>query len=383
MKFSPPYYGEEEISSVSDCIKNRWTGTGAKVLEFEKLVQEKNGFDNAIALSSCTAALFLSLKALGIGEGDEVITTSMTFCSTVNVIIHVGAKPVLCDIDAFSKNINTNKIEEKITKKTKAIIPVHYTGLPCEMDIIMDIANKHKLHVIEDCAHAFETFYKGKRCGSFGIVGCYSFYATKNIAIGEGGMAVTNNSEIAKKIRIMSLHGLSKDAWKRFTGNEKRSYDVIEIGYKFNMTDLQASIGICQLNRLDEMGKIRARIWEIYMKSINKNAIDLPSIPDENSIHSKHLFNIGLPKNIDRERFLEKAKNEYDTLFAIHYKSIPSFTVYKDLKLFDNSEELEISNDWGERNVSLSLSAGVTEEEIEKTINTLNKLLEDNEIKKY
>ena len=193
MKFSPPYYGEEEIASVSECIKNRWTGTGAKVLEFEELVKEKNDFKNAIALSSCTAALFLSLKALGIGEGDEVITTSMTFCSTVNVIIHVGAKPILCDVDVTSKNINPKEISKKITKNTKAIIPVHYTGFPCDMDAIMDIAKKNNLHVIEDCAHAFETFYKGKRCGSFGITGCYSFYATKNIAIGEGGMVVTNN----------------------------------------------------------------------------------------------------------------------------------------------------------------------------------------------
>ncbi len=377
MKFSPPFYDEEEVSSVAACIQNRWTGTGEKVIEFEKIVAEKNSFENAIALSSCTSALFLSLKALGIGEGDEVITTPMTFCSTVNVILHVGAKPVLCDIDKLSKNINPEKIEEKINKRTKAIIPVHYRGLPCEMDKIMDIANKNNIYVIEDCAHAFESFYKGKRCGSFGIVGCYSFYATKNIAIGEGGMVVTNNSELARKIRIMSLHGLSKDAWKRFLGNEKRSYDVVDIGYKFNMTDIQAAIGICQLKKLDKMKKIRARIWEIYMNSINKELVDLPSLPDKNSFHSKHLFNIGLPENIDRDQFIAKAKDFYDTLFGIHYKSIPSFSIYKELKLFENSDELKNANDWGKRNISLSLSAGVTEEEIEKTINTLNILLLD------
>ena len=181
----------------------------------------------------------------------------------------------------------------------------------------------------------------------------------------------------------MSLHGLSKDAWKRFMGNEKRSYDVIEIGYKFNMTDVQASIGICQLNRLEEMTNIRGGIWDMYMNSINKDEIDIPSLPGKDSIHSKHLFNIGLPENIDREKFLEKAKNEYDTLFAIHYKSIPSFSIYKELELFANHEELKFANNWGKRNISLTLSAGVTDEEVEKSINTLNILLKDKELKIY
>jgi len=382
MRFSPPFYGEEEILSAAECIKNGWTGSGGKVLEFEKLVKETNGFDNAIAVSSCTAALFLSLKAIGIGEGDEVITTAMTFCSTVNVILHVGAKPVLCDIDPKNKNINPNEILKKINKKTKAIIPVHYTGYPCDMDSIMKIANENKIHVIEDCAHAFETYYKGKRCGSFGIVGCYSFYATKNIAIGEGGMVVTNNSEIAKKIRIMSLHGLSKDAWKRFMGNQKRSYDVIEIGYKFNMTDIQASIGICQIKKLKKMTLIRKKIWDTYMSSINNEEICLPIIPkDESSNHAMHLFNIGLPEYIDRDKFLEKANINYEIVFGIHYKSIPSFKIYKDLKLFDNSNELKYSNAWGNRNLSLTISPAVTDNEVEKTIEVLNSLLKDPEIR--
>lgn len=381
MKFSPPFYGQEEIESTAKCIRNGWTGSGAKVIEFEKLVQKSNGFENAVALSSCTAALFLSLKALGIGPGDEVITTAMTFCSTINVIIHSGAKPILCDIDPKTKNINPLEIEKKINNKTKAIIPVHYTGFPCEMDSIMKIANRNKLYVVEDCAHAFETFYKGQRCGSFGIVGCYSFYATKNIAIGEGGMAVTNNADIAKKIRIMSLHGLSKDAWKRFMGNEKRSYDVIDIGYKFNMTDMQASIGICQLNKLNEMTSIREKIWDTYMNSIEEEEIILPSLPNSGSIHAKHLFNIGLPENINRDKFLEKANNEYETLFAIHYNSIPSFSIYKDLNIFENANELIISNNWGKRNISLSLSAAVEESEVEKSIKVLKKLLKDPDIR--
>lgn len=382
MKFSPPYYGQEEVTGAAECIKNGWTGSGEKVLEFEQLVKNNNGFEHAVALSSCTAALFLSLKALGIGKGDEVITTAMTFCSTVNVILHVGATPILCDIDENSKNINPNDIQRKINNKTKAIIPVHYTGFPCEMDTIMNLAKKNRLYVIEDCAHAFETFYKGKRCGSFGIVGCYSFYATKNIAIGEGGMVVTNNSDIAKKIRIMSLHGLSKDAWKRFVGNEKRSYDVIEIGYKFNMTDIQASIGICQLKKLNKMTKRRNLIWETYKNALGTNEIDLPIMPENDSIHAKHLFNIGLPLEIDREKFLEKAKNEYQTLFAIHYKSIPTFKIYRDLNLFQNANELHVANNWGDRNISLSLSAGVTDEEVERSISSLEKLLKDNELRK-
>ena len=195
-------------------------------------------------------------------------------------------------------------------------------------------------------------------------------------------MAVTNNSELAKKIRLMSLHGLSKAAWKRFTANDKRSYDVVDIGYKFNMTDIQASIGICQVNKLDKMSKIRDKIWDLYLNSIDKNIIEMPAPPMKDCIHAKHLFNIGLPPSIDREKFLQKASSKYQTLYAIHYKSIPSFSVNKEMGIFEGNEDLCLSKEWGEKNISLSLSAAVSDKEVEKTINVLEILLNDAEIRK-
>ena len=204
LKFSPPSYTNREKEAVVECISNSWTGSGPKLLEFENNFREYKQVSSAAGFSSCTSAIFLSLKSLGIKEGDEVITTAMTFCSTVNCIIHCGAQPILCDIDPFTKNICPKEILKKITYKTKAIIPVHYAGFPCDMDSIMNIAKDKELYVIEDCAHAIESKYKNQHCGTFGEIGCFSFYATKNIAIGEGGMAISNNPKLISQMSTFS-----------------------------------------------------------------------------------------------------------------------------------------------------------------------------------
>ena len=375
--FSPPSFSKEEEKALNDCITRSWTGTGPKTIKFEKLFAEYKHVPYSAALNSCTSALFLSLKVLGIGEGDEVITTAMTFCSTVNVILHCGAKPILCDINNFSKNIDVNKIEELITSKTKAILPVHYAGFPCEMDKLMDIAEKYEIHVIEDCAHAIESKFNGIPCGAIGDIGCFSFYATKNIAIGEGGMVISNHESLISKIKLLGLHGLSRDAWRRFESASRRAYDVVDIGYKMNLTDLQSAIGIAQLKRINEMRKRRKEIWSFYTENLCDIDLELPNLPNKKgSKHALHLFSCGLPKDKDRDEFVWRASNEYGITLGIHYKSIPVFSAYG--KFFDKtkiSKDYPNSLEWGERTISLSLSAAVSDNDAEKTVNCIRKLI--------
>ncbi len=377
LPFSPPSFSKAEEEAVLDCVTSSWTGTGPKTIEFEKLFANYKQSLHATALSSCTSALFLSLKSLGIGEGDEVITTAMTFCSTVNVIIHCGAKPILCDIDKDSKNIDPEKIEELITSRTKAIIPVHYAGYPCDMSKIMKIASSYEINVIEDCAHAIEAKFNNQNCGTFGDVGCFSFYATKNIAIGEGGMAISNHETVISKIKLLGLHGLSRDAWKRFESVTRNTYDVVDIGYKMNLTDLQSSIGIAQLNRIEEMRKRRKEIWDFYSQNLCNLNIELPKLPNKKgSKHALHLFACGLPNKIDRDEFVWRASNEFGIVFGIHYKSIPTFSVYKNIfNTKDYSINLPLAYDWGKRTISLSLSAAVKDNECERIVEVLKKLL--------
>ena len=377
LKFSPPSYTRKEELAVSECIRNNWTGSGPRVLEFENNFRNYKKSNYAAGFFSCTSSLFLSLKVLGISKGDEVITTSMTFCSTVNCIINCGAIPVLCDIDSYSKNICPDEIEKKITSKTKAIIPVHFAGYPCEMDRIMQIAKEYKLFVIEDCAHAIESKFKGKHCGTFGDIGCFSFYATKNIAIGEGGMAISNQKELISKMSILGLHGLSRDAWKRFECSQKKSYDVIEIGHKMNMTDIQASIGIIQLSRINEMQKRRREIWDFYNENLKGTPLSLPNLTREaGNVHSLHLFSIGLPDYIDRDEFVWKASNDFDITFGVHYNAIPTFSAYKKFFPPDSSESLyPNSMYWGSKTISLSLSAAVQDKDCERIVDCIKSFL--------
>jgi len=376
LKFSPPYYDEADIAGVATCIQNGWTGSGPVLKNFEDTFSLYKSVNYSIGLSSCTSALFLALKALGVKEGDEILTTSMTFCSTVNVILHCGATPVLCDIDPFSHNIDVLDIERRITQKTKVIIPVHYAGYPCDMQKIMDIANTYDLYVVEDCAHAIEAKIAGQHCGTFGDIGCFSFYATKNIAIGEGGMAITRHEHLASKISNLSLHGLSKDAWRRFAESSRRSYDVTAIGYKMNMTDIQASLGISQLQKIDTMQSRREKIWHFYNERLLALGLEPPSIPQDCEVtHARHLYTIGLPKGISRDEFVWRAHQEYGVLFGIHYKAITTFSIYKEIFGRDGSADFPVAFDWGERTISLSLSAAVSDDDANRVVDCVEDLM--------
>ena len=276
--FGAPLVGPEERAELLDCLDSGWLGTGPRVARFEEAFRTYQGAPHAVAVSSCTAALHLSLLAAGVGPGDEVITTPLTFCATVNAIIHAGATPVLADVDRRTGNIDPARIAEKITPRTRAIVPVHLAGRPCEMDALVALTRRHGLLMIEDCAHAIETLYRGQHAGSFGEFGCFSFYVTKNLVTGEGGMVTTKSDEHASRIKVLALHGMSKDAWKRFGDEGYKHYYVIECGFKYNMMDLQAALGIHQLARIESSWKRRREIWDLYQREFARLPIGLPAV---------------------------------------------------------------------------------------------------------
>jgi len=330
--FSVPALGEEEIQEVSDVLRSGWITTGAKTAQFEKEFAEYTHCDHALAVNSCTAGLHLALAALGIGPGDEVITTPLTFCATVNVILHVGATPVLADVDQDG-NIDPESIRTRITSKTRAILPVHLAGFPCDMDAIWKIASEHKLFVVEDAAHAIGTTYHGEpigsRAGESDAV-AFSFYATKNLTTGEGGMVTTNNRELHDRMKVLCLHGISRDAWNRYNRNGSWFYDVIEPGFKYNLSDIQSAIGIHQLRKLDRFAERRESIIRLYNQLLgNIREIETPRDSVEGR-HAWHLYAIRLNLDqlaIDRGQFIEKLRDA-DIGTSVHFIPISMHTFF-------------------------------------------------------
>jgi dTDP-4-amino-4,6-dideoxygalactose transaminase len=367
--FGAPAIEDAEIQDVVDSMKTGWLGTGPKVAQFERDVAAYKGVKYTVALNSCTAALHLSIIAAGIQGGDEVITTPMTFCSTVNAIIHAGATPVLADVDPVTMNIDQNQIEAKITPKTKAILPVHFAGRSCEMDAICDIARRHDLKIIEDCAHAIETEYHGKKAGTFGEFGCLSFYVTKNVATGEGGMVLTKHAEDANRIKILGLHGMSKDAWKRFSDEGYKHYQVVECGFKYNMMDLQAAIGIHQLARVEQNWQKRQHIWNQYNAAFKDLPITTPPEVGSDTRHAFHLYTILIDEQltgISRDAFLD-LMTKRNIGVGVHYLSIPEHPYYQKTygwKPEDYPHAMKI----GRQTVSLPISAKLSSEDIEDVI---------------
>src|SRR4051812_14679689 len=273
-----PMIGEEEVQEVADSLRNGWVTTGPKVKRFEEAFAEYVGARHAIAVNSCTAALHLTLAALGIGPGDEVIVPTLTFCSTANVVVHTGARPVLVDVNPRFQ-IDVDAVEQAITERTRAIVPVHYAGQACDVDELIALAKRHGIAVIEDAAHAAGASYRGRKIGTHGMAAAFSFYATKNMTTGEGGMITTADDQLAERIRLLSLHGMTRDAWKRYSEAGSWYYEVTESGFKCNMTDIQASLGIHQLRRLDGFVQRRREIATAYRSAF----ADLPQLqlPEE------------------------------------------------------------------------------------------------------
>jgi dTDP-4-amino-4,6-dideoxygalactose transaminase len=374
--FAAPLIGDEEIAEVVATMKSGWLGSGPKVSKFEadfKLYKDAN---HAVALNSCTAALHLSMLVAGISPGDEVITTPLTFCATVNAILHAGGTPVLADIDHATMNIDPSEIKRRITPKTKAIVPVHFAGLPCDMNSIMDIANEHNLIVIEDCAHAIETEYQGKKAGTIGDFGCFSFYVTKNIVTGEGGMVLARKAEDASRIKILGLHGMSKDAWNRFSDDGYKHYQVVECGFKYNMTDMQAAIGIHQLQRVEECWDRREQIWERYMRELAVFPLGLPATPEVNTKHGYHLFTLQIDQarcGLSRDEFIN-AMSAQNVGVGVHYLSIPEHKYYKD-RFGWKPEDYPHAMKVGRSTVSIPITAKLNDADVSDVIAAVRSVL--------
>ncbi|WP_342677070.1 DegT/DnrJ/EryC1/StrS family aminotransferase [Methanofollis sp. UBA420] len=303
-----PEIGEEEIAEVVDTLRSGWLTMGPKTIAFEEQIAAYTGAKYAVAVNSCTAALHLSLLAYGIGPGDEVITSPYTFASTGNVIVHSGARPVFADIQRDTFNIDPEKINEAITSKTKAIVPVHFAGQPCDMKEIQEIADDHDLVVIEDAAHAIGAEYRGKKIGSLSDATCFSFYATKNMTTGEGGAVTTDDQKIADKMRILRLHGISKDAWKRYSAQGSWYYEIEDCGWKYNMTDIQAALGIHQLRKLNGFVETRRKYAEMYSTGLRDLEGVVTPVEKKGRRHVYHLYPI-LLNGMDRGDFIGEMAN--------------------------------------------------------------------------
>lgn len=334
VQFHQSYIQQGEIKEVVDTLKSGWITTGPRTKRFEEEFKNYIGCRHAIGLNSCTAGLHLSLAALNIGEGDEVITTPITFPATANVIIHQKATPVFVDVKIDTLNMDVSKIEEKITNRTKAIMPVHFAGHPCDIDKIMDIAKRHKLSVIEDAAHAIESEYNGKKIGNIGDFTSFSFYATKNITTGEGGMLTTNNDELAEKARMLSLHGISKDAWKRYLpqnsplkkGGEGgfQHWELFYPGFKYNMFDIQAAIGIHQLKKIDVFLERRKKYVAMYNEAFENIPEILPLKIKGRIKHAHHLYVIIIKTEglkADRDTIMSEIQNN-GVGVGVHFRTL-------------------------------------------------------------
>lgn len=374
--FHVPQIGEEEIESVVRTLKSGWITTGSQVKAFEENFSRYVECKNAVAVNSCTAALHLALDAIGIEEGDEVIVPTVTFAATAEVVLYFRAKPILVDCEPDTYNLDCKRLEAAITSKTKAIIPVHFGGQPCDMGSIAKIARDHKLRVVEDAAHALPASYEGKRVGSIGDITCFSFYATKTITTGEGGMATTENSELADRMRLMSLHGISHDAWKRYTREGSWYYEILYPGFKYNLTDIAAALGIEQLKKCNEFWESRRRIAMTY----DQNFGDLPEIRTpvcrSNVQHAWHLYVIQLNLarlKIDRNQFIEVLR-EQGIGTSVHFIPLHHHPYYRNSSDY-GPRDFPNADCVFERIVSLPIYPKMTDVEVEKVIRAVRQIV--------
>ncbi len=361
--------GEAEIQAVSDVIRSGWLTMGAKTFEFERQFAQYIGASHAVAVSSCTAALHLSLEAIGLARGDEVLVPTTTFTASAEVVTYFGARPVLVDIDAATLNIDPQDAERKITPRTKAIIPVHLAGTPCDMEELIDLADQNKLRVIEDAAHALPASYKEKRIGTISELTAFSFYATKTVTTGEGGMITTDREELARRLQIMRLHGIARDAWKRYSAEGSWFYEVLHTGYKYNLTDLQAALGIVQLGKCDEMTSARSRIAARYTAAFQgMECVETPKIPMDRTT-SWHLYILRLNLDqlrIDRGRFIRELANR-GVSASVHFIPLhlqPAYQRNHNYRIGD----LPVAEREYQRSLSLPIFSSMREEEIEQVI---------------
>lgn len=369
--YGSPALGREEYDEVTACLDSRWVGTGPRTARLEREFKQYIGAGATVALNSCTAALQLAVQVLGVPPGSEVIVPTMTFCATANAVVHAGCTPVLVDCERNTMNIDVVAVERAITPRTRAIIPVHFAGRPCNMTALMALAKKHGLFVIEDCAHAIESTIDGQHCGTFGDIGCFSFYATKNMTTAEGGMVSCRTQEMAERIAVLGLHGMSKDARKRYSDDGFVHYDVEQPGYKCNMTDLAASLGIHQLARIERNLVRRQALWDYYLRELADLPLILPIGPEPGTRHALHLFTClvdDTKTQVTRDQLLKRL-HLLKIGCGVHYRAVHLLGYYA--RTYPNAGPFQNADFISARTFSIPLSPAVTDEDAADVVRAL------------
>jgi dTDP-4-amino-4,6-dideoxygalactose transaminase len=375
--FGSPQLLQPEIDEVVATLRSCWIGTGPRVATFEKAFREYTGAGHAVAVSSCTAALHLAMVAIDLKPGDEVIVPSMTFAATANAVIHAGGRPVLADVDRKTMCLDPDDVRRRITSRTRALIPVHFGGRACDMDALSEIGHRHGLTIIEDCAHAIEMLYRGRHAGTLGDLGAFSFYATKNVVTGEGGMLTTAKAAWAARIKTLALHGLDADAWKRFSDDGFKHYEVTEPGFKYNMTDMQGALGIHQLRRVEENLVRRQDIWARYDDAFADLPVFFPPPEEPGTRHARHLYTLLL--DIDRLRVdrdeVQHSLHCQQIGTGIHYRALHLHQYYREA--FGYQRGALPNAEWiSDRTLSLPLSPKLTDEDVEDVVFAVRRTLE-------
>lgn len=377
LPFAKPDIGEAEIEAVSEVVASGWLTTGKKTHEFETRFAEYVGAKHAIAVNSATAAMHLALEAIGLQRGDEVITTTMTFAATAEVVRYFDAKPVLVDMEAATFNIDPTKIEAAITEHTRAIMPVHVGGQAADLATVQAIADRHNLHVIEDAAHALPTEYQGRMIGSISDFTAFSFYVTKTLATGEGGMITTDNDEWADRCRLMRLHGMSKDAWKRYTSEGSWYYELVAPGYKYNLTDMASALGIVQLGKVEQMNARRQEIARRYTAAFEQHPALEPPQEIADSTHPYHLYILRLHLDqlqINRSEFIE-ALRQANIGTSVHWVPLHMHPYYRETYGYQ-PDDFPVAYAEYQRMISLPIYSVMSDEDVQDVIDAVLNIAE-------
>lgn len=367
VEFAPPAVGPEEVAAATAVLQSGWLSTGPRVKDFEQAFAAYVGADHAVALSSCTAALHLALLVAGVQPGDEVVTTPLTFCSTANTVVHAGATPRFADIDPVTWNLDPAAADAACTGRTRAIVPVHYAGRPADIPAFRQLAQRRRVRIIEDAAHCVEGVSAGLKVGATADLTCFSFYATKNLTTGEGGMLTTSSATWAEEARRLGLHGMSRDGWQRYAGGSAL-YDVVAPGFKYNMPDLMAAIGLAQLARLEERLRRREAIWRRYDDAFAGLPLTMPAPVRPDDRHARHLYTVLVNRDSGWTRdALAVALRDSGIATSIHFHAVHLFTYYTTRFGFRRGM-CPIAEDVSGRTLSLPLSAAMREEDVEAVV---------------
>lgn len=379
LSFALPDLNAEELYQIQDVLSSGWITTGSRVYQFEQSFAISVGAKHAIAVNSCTAAMHLALEAAGLKRGDEVITTPYTFAATAEVIRYFDATPVFVDVEPVTLNLRPEQVEAAITERTRAVIPVHIAGLPAELEPIHALAQRHNLYVIEDAAHAFPTTYRGRKIGSLSHFTCFSFYATKTLTTGEGGMICTEDDNLAARCRMMALHGISKDAWKRYTAEGSWYYEILAPGFKYNMTDVAAAMGIAQLHKAERMWQRRCEIAHLYSVAFAQlPQLQIPHASQEHQ-HAWHLYMLRLnlaTLRIDRAQFIEQLKKR-NIGASVHFIPLHVHPYYREQYGY-TPEQFPVAWREYQREISLPIYSKMSDQDVQDVINAVAAIVEEN-----